>query len=274
MDNLHLFWAIVGIYILVVVSPGPNFVLVTRYAISRSAPLAFALTFGIALGASVNASLTMFGIGALIIAYPLFGIAISLLGGGFLLYMGISILCLAVRKNKRAERAGIVASFLPPKKFSTVAASNPAQAKALLLACNKGFFVNLFNPKGIAFFVGLYAPLIVRVDLTTKIAVLGAGFLIETVWYGTIILLLTRSVIRKGYERSATVIDVTLGWSSACSVFVSFGRCFSACNKATEIFFSWLLSQNAFLSFLSYKGICKFALNPPCGDESSVKSPP
>ena len=208
--DLEIFVSILIVYALVVISPGPNFVLVTRYALRHSGGLAFAVTIGLAIGATVNASLTMFGVGVLIVAYPLFGVAVSLLGGGFLVFLGISAIFVAMTELKNARLASGGATHTTDLD----ADSDPAEAsssKGMFEAGQKGFWVNLLNPKGIAFFIGLYAPLIAKASLNTKVAVLIASFSIELVWYGIVIAFLTRPVVRQFYDRSTYVFEITMG---------------------------------------------------------------
>ncbi len=221
----NIFVSIIVVYVLVVISPGPNFVVVTRYATKYPITLAFAVTLGIAIGAIVNASLTMFGIGALMLEYQLFAITISIIGGGLLLYLGISTIyhtIIAIKKSKQVSKTARTPQKL--EVHTNFNSLNLLQLKPILSACSKGFLLNLFNPKGIAFFIGLYAPLITKVELVTKFTVLAICFLIELVWYSTVILLLARSSVRHVYDRIAVPIDFLLGISLIIFSFLIFGK--------------------------------------------------
>ena len=207
--DLRIFAAIIAVYTMVVISPGPNFVLVTRYSLRARRGLAFAVTFGLAIGATINASLTMFGIGGLIAASSLFGLVVSILGGGFLIYLGYGALLAAFRERREAIAFGETAA---PSLGDVVAVSSGQErADTLLAAVQKGMLVNLLNPKGIAFFIGLYAPLIARTDITTKLAVLATSFMIELVWYGAVILVLARPRFRRMYASARFSIDAIMG---------------------------------------------------------------
>ncbi|MDC0659510.1 LysE family translocator [Leisingera sp. SS27] len=207
--DLETFAAVIAVYVMIVISPGPNFVLITRYSLRHPVPLAFAVTFGLAAGATINASITMFGVGSLIVAYPLFGFLVSVAGGGFMGYLGLSAIVSALRERTQLQPAGHAAS-VPAEQPEMVPEAAPA-GERLVSALNKGLLVNLLNPKGIVFFIGLYAPLIARTSLATKGAVLAASFLIEILWYGLVILILARPRFRRMYERASFSIDCLLG---------------------------------------------------------------
>lgn len=204
------FMAIIVVYAMIVISPGPNFVLVTRYSLRESVRLSFAVTIGLAIGATINASITMFGVGALILAVPLSGFIISLFGGGFLIYLGISAIksSLGERRMAAANAALTRSDGAPVSGHAQVA---PMQMQeSYLVAMQKGLLVNLLNPKGIVFFIGLYAPLVAKTGILTKSAILVASFFIELIWYGFVILFLSRPRFRRVYQRGSFAFDLLM----------------------------------------------------------------
>lgn len=210
-DDFATLTAILTIYALVVMSPGPNFIVVTRYALNGAGKAAFIATVGVAAGATVNASITMFGAGALIVRYPWFGVVVAVVGGSVLIFLGLQAAYGMVRQM-RARLAG-GGTLAGPRDDPTAGADEPPEpaASGVLGPFMKGFWVNLLNPKGIAFFLGLYAPLIAQSDLALKLTVLTVCFGIELIWYGLIILFFVRPAIRGLYARSATLFDALMG---------------------------------------------------------------
>lgn len=208
--DLEIFLSIITVYVLIVISPGPNFVLVTRYSLKYSATLAFAVTFGLAIGATFKACITMFGVGAMIIAYPSLGFAVSIAGGGFMGYLGLSAILSAFKTRAQVQLAKAGPASSPDTEIDKVTGSS-AEGGSIASALSKGLFVNLLNPKGFVFFISLYAPLIVRTSLFTKGAVLATSFLIEILWYGLVILILSRPNFRNLYGRASFSIDCLLG---------------------------------------------------------------
>lgn len=207
--DFDTFLSVIAVYVMIVISPGPNFVLVTQYSLRHRISLAFAVTLGLAAGATINASITMFGVGALIVAYPAFGFAITVLGGVFMGYLGISAIWSAIK-----ERAVRQYSDAGDFTIGRVAETRP---KALVgreshsVALQKGLLVNLLNPKGIVFFIGLYGPLIAHTNMLTKSIILTASFAIEIVWYVIVVVILSRPRFRNWYEFASFSIDCILG---------------------------------------------------------------
>ena len=92
--------------IIVVISPGPNFILITRSLSTNGKSPALANIPGFALAYFVHGSLSVFGISALIIAEPSLLIGTQLLGAVFLLYLGVKSI-LATRGNQLIENVRI-----------------------------------------------------------------------------------------------------------------------------------------------------------------------
>jgi len=206
MLDTEVFLSIVVVYVMIVISPGPNFVLVSRYSLRGCIRGAVGLTLGFALGATINACLTMFGVGAVVVAVPALGLLVSILGGGFLSYLGIVVILGAVRERCPGRVAEGTAGDGSPREidFTLLADRFPSGVR-------KGVIVNLLNPKGIVFFIGLYAPLMAKSEMPTKLAVLVTGFSIEIIWYLVVILVLSQPRCRDAYERAGPAVDLALG---------------------------------------------------------------
>lgn len=82
-----------------------------------------------------------------------------------------------------------------------------------------GALVNLSNPKGIAFFVSLYAVAVPPdTALWAKGTILLASFAIEIAWYGLAIILLSTGRARRVYDRFGAWIERAIG-----TVLIAFG---------------------------------------------------
>ena len=82
-----------------------------------------------------------------------------------------------------------------------------------------GMLVNLSNPKGIAFFIGLYAVAIPPATaLWAKLTILVGGLLIEIVWYSLVTVLLSSRPARAAYDRFGVWIERLIG-----TVLAAFG---------------------------------------------------
>ena len=124
--------AVISITILATISPGPDFAMVSRNALSLSRRAGMMTALGIGLGVLVHVSYTLLGIGVLIRESPgLFNI-LKLLGAAYLVWLGI-----------QKWRAPVI----------PVDANAPAVRRRGLFL--QGVLVNLTNPKAIIFIAAL-----------------------------------------------------------------------------------------------------------------------
>ena len=192
------------VYLIVVASPGINFVLISSFAISSSAAVAMWATAGIGAGATINAILTIIGVGALLAAFPNSENIIGAVGGSYLLYMGVT----AIREaRQRVEE--------PVDNINDCTKGTRYSSATCFSAFKIGIVTNLFNPKGLAFFLALYGPMVASATVPTKLAILAGGFTIEMAWYGTVVYFLSRETMRALYANHTKAFDYTLGGALA-----------------------------------------------------------
>jgi RhtB (resistance to homoserine/threonine) family protein len=182
------------IWLAAVVSPGPNFLVVSRLALSRSRRSAIGATFGITIGSLIYAALTMFGLSVLILRFAWLGDSIRIVGGAYLVWLGI-----------QAWRAR-------PEDPHPAAVGAVQDAPSLLRGLRVGFITEITNPKGIAFFLGLFAAAVpAATPLWAKLAVLSAGGMVEVAWYTAVSFVLSSGPMRAGYQKVRRTVDRVLG---------------------------------------------------------------
>ncbi|HWX34135.1 MAG TPA: LysE family transporter [Steroidobacteraceae bacterium] len=182
------------IWLAAVVSPGPNFLVVSRLALSRSRRSAIGATVGITFGSLIYAALTMFGLSVLILRFAWLGDTIRIVGGAYLVWLGI-----------QAWRAR-------PENLNPIAAKEVQDVTSLLHGLRVGFLTEITNPKGIAFFLGLFAAAVPETTpLWAKLAVLSAGGIIEFAWYTAVSVALSSGPMLAGYLKIRRTVDRVLG---------------------------------------------------------------
>ena len=185
-----------GFYALAVASPGPNFALISRLAMSGSRRAAIGATFGLALSATVYAILTITGLSVVLTRVGWLASLIQIAGGGYLIYLG--------------AKAWLGAKHAPSKQ------SRGSAHDSALRGFRTGIIVNLSNPKVITFFLSLYAVTVpIGASLWTKLAVLTGGFLLELLWYGLVIALLSTPPARAAYDRAGQWFERAVGTALA-----------------------------------------------------------
>ncbi|MEW1613776.1 MULTISPECIES: LysE family translocator [unclassified Streptomyces] len=132
--------AFTGIAAGMVALPGADFTVVVRNALaSRSAGLASAL--GVAGGLLVHTALAVAGLAAVLVTVPVLFRTVQLLGGAYVLYLGISALYALRRRVPEPGRAPDRVRPEAPGEFGR--------------ALRQGFLTNALNPKAPVLFLSL-----------------------------------------------------------------------------------------------------------------------
>jgi threonine/homoserine/homoserine lactone efflux protein len=138
------------------VIPGPTILTVISYSIAHGRRANLPLVAAVALGDSTALVVSLLGLGAVLAASAVAFTVVKLIGGLYLLYLGIKLL-----------RAGIA---------STPLAEAPAPGSRWRLFANT-YLVTALNPKGIVFFVAFLPQFIdPTLDSTRQLWVLGTTF--------------------------------------------------------------------------------------------------
>lgn len=142
--SVSAFAALILMNLVGAAAPGPDIILVTRYA-TRSRRHAIAAATGVLVGVLFWCSLTVFGAAALLTAFPQVMSLIQVLGGCFLVFMGVLSI-----------RSGLEQRKHPPEDLEEAAARLGSTRKVF----RTGLMTNLSNPKIVLFLAALVAPLL------------------------------------------------------------------------------------------------------------------
>lgn len=194
--------AVATITVLAVISPGPDFAMVTRnsYLFGRRTGLLCAL--GIALGVQVHVAYTMLGVSLLIAhAHGVLSV-LKLLGAGYLMWIGIQTL-----RNRKAVTV------------DTTAAPDISGAAA----CRMGFLTNALNPKTTLFVVSTYTQVVS--PHTPLAAQFGYGLfmsLAHLVWFGIVAWCFGSPTLRAAMLQRQRLLDRVIG-TTLCGLGVALG---------------------------------------------------
>ncbi|MBO1909238.1 LysE family translocator [Microvirga sp. 3-52] len=155
--TFEIWFAFVAASIALVLIPGPTVLLVVSYALGQGWRAALPMAVGVALGDFTAMSLSVLGIGALLMASATVFTAVKWIGAAYLVYLGVKLF-----------RAGGTLSAEPKTDAST----------ALRMGAH-AWLVTSLNPKGILFFVAFF-PQFIDPHLTfwPQVLVLQATFLV------------------------------------------------------------------------------------------------
>lgn len=193
MDQALVIFGAAFIWFLAVVSPGPNFLIVSQLSVARSRAAGMGAPLGVSAGALTYASLTLFGLSVVLDRMAWLHDPIRIAGGAYLVYLGI--------KSWRAAR------HPPPQAVLTARVSGHFPQ-----GFRVGLLTALTNPKSIAFCVGLFAAAVPpATPLWAKLSILAAGGAIELGWYTLVATALSSGRARAFYLHAKAAIDRAVG---------------------------------------------------------------
>ena len=169
-------------------SPGPAFFVVSRSAAGEGRAAGLATGMGVAVATLVWASAVIHGLALLVAEAAWLFRVVQVLGGAYLLYLGWQ----AFRHAPDP---------LPTHTVSTARAS-------ALTAFQRGFVVNLTNPKVMVFFASVFASVYAPgLPEWTNLAVLAVIAAVELAWYSTVALALSTRAAQAVYGRAKRWVD-------------------------------------------------------------------
>ncbi|MFT2112730.1 LysE family translocator [Marinomonas sp. 2405UD68-3] len=181
------------IYILAVMSPGPNFILVSRGSVSNSVSSGIGSTVGICLVGLLFSISCVSGLALLLDRFPIVGLVATILGAIYLLYIAYSLL-----KSKPED--------------SIDENKNNSQELNFIASIKAGIFTNIGNMKTIAFMISIFSGFLsVPRGLDEKILVILLCSSLEFLWYALVSIAFGQKVFKVIYVKYSKEIDKILG---------------------------------------------------------------
>lgn len=195
MDLMQGLLLITSIHLLAAASPGPDFVLVSQQTLSNGKQAGFMVSIGIALGLSVHILYSALGLAAVIANSTTALWAIKIIGGCYLIYLGIQSL-----RSKPVGKVDKVIKQKMLKKYSN------------LTAIAKGFLCNALNPKAPIYFVALFTVVLSPNLPILHLVIYGIWMMIlQLLWFSTVVVLLSRPSVNEKFQRLGHWINRVLG---------------------------------------------------------------
>lgn len=147
----------------IVVSPGPDTVLILRYALTSGSKAGFAAVAGVQLGLMLHTLLAVLGISVIIASSPLLFRGVAIAGAAYLAWLGLQ----AFREGGLVTLDG---------------ARRPVSASK---ACRDAILTNVLNPKVIVLFLALLPNFVMieRGDVQAQLIALSATLIfINVAW--------------------------------------------------------------------------------------------
>jgi threonine/homoserine/homoserine lactone efflux protein len=194
---MELFAAILSVAVAVTLgamSPGPGFVMVARTALAASRKDGVAAAVGMGGGGVLFSMVALLGLLALLAAVPLLHIALQVLGGSYLLYLGYRIW----RGARQPLMVGDVSIEARPARVW----------RSFVL----GLATQVSNPKAAVVYASVFASLLPsEVPTFVLVALPIMIFIIETTWYSVVAIALSAPSPRARYLASKAWLDRSAG---------------------------------------------------------------
>ncbi|MDP4022458.1 LysE family transporter [Methylobacterium sp. NEAU 140] len=189
MSATLAFISILGALLIGAVSPGPSFVLVSRVSLKASRPDGLAAALGMGVGGAIFATLALFGLVTILLQVEWLYLALRVLGGLYLLYLGMRIWRGALEPLELSE------------------AETPCSSTALR-SFALGLVMQLSNPKTAIVYASIFAALLPSPAPTwLYFSLPPLVFALEASWYALVAVAFSAQRPRSAYLRSKAWID-------------------------------------------------------------------
>jgi RhtB (resistance to homoserine/threonine) family protein len=190
---LNEWLTVLTVAFLVIIGPGPNFVMTVRNSLGHSRRAGVLTAAGLAAGDLMHVGFWLIGLGVLISRSILLFNTLKWLGAAYLIYIGIQAL-----QARPHSHAAIMLADQPP--ISAMA------------AVRMGFLTSLLNPKVTLFFLALFTQIIrpetpVAVQIVYGFTVAG----VEFGWFAIVAIVLSQPAIRRRFVAVAHWVERLMG---------------------------------------------------------------
>jgi len=193
MDLYQGLLLISSIHLLAAAVPGPDFLLVSQQTLSNGKRSGLLCSLGIALGLSVHILYSSFGLSAIIAnsSPALWGIKI--LGGSYLITLGISGL-----KSKARNGEPVAGEMV--------------KARSAIKTIGLGFLCNALNPKAPIYFVSLFTIVLSQDTPPQHLLIYGLWMMaLQLAWFSLLTVLLSRPAVTRTFQTMGHWIDRIAG---------------------------------------------------------------
>jgi len=192
MEAMGVLIPVFAVFIPALLLPGPDFVAVVRSSMTRGTTAGLLTTVGVSTGLAFYSTLSLLGLSAVLVEYQWLTWVVRVLGGAYLIYLGIKLL-----RSK-------------PTTMDDAAARGPVRGSALLF----GFLVTLTNPKAIVLFASVFATA-VTASTPHWLMILMIGLVVASslVWYSIVSLFMSSAPVMSRFQHARHWIERVAGVS-------------------------------------------------------------
>ncbi|WP_095078792.1 LysE family translocator [Pseudomonas sp. Irchel s3h17] len=195
-NYLGEFLALATIHFLAVVAPGPDFAVTIRQSVRFGRVVGICTALGIGAGISVHVLYTLLGVGALMHTTPWLLTVAKVVGGAYILYLGVSLLRSKPKSTVEGENAQ----------------APSLEQQTLFKAFTTGFLTNATNPKATLFFLAIFTTLISATTPLQVQALYGLWMcFVNALWFVIVALFFSSNRVRVLFMRMGHWFERTMG---------------------------------------------------------------
>lgn len=193
--------SVAAIWAVACITPGPNTLLVMRYALTAQRRVAVVAAMGTITGTFCWGLAGWLGINVLFQAAPFAYLALKIIGGLYLVWLGLRIFLDMRNPGQSADLAA------------------PRIEVPLKTAYRMGLVTNLANPKSALFVASLFAATMpAGTPFLYGVTAIAVMVTVSSIYYTFLVGLITHRTVAAAYLRAKKKIDIGVGL-----VFVGFG---------------------------------------------------
>lgn len=187
-------WLLAAICFVAMISPGPDFILVTQNALRYPQAQALSTAAGIVCGCLLHATYCTLGLALIITKSVLLFSTIKIVGACYLVYLGVK---------------GLLSAHIETLPTSS---SENAQVISAKQAFLQGWLCNILNPKLAVFLLSLFTQFVSPQATVGEKALVAGIFVIESAIYWPLVAVLFQGeFLRRLFSSSRVYIDRTCG---------------------------------------------------------------
>jgi RhtB (resistance to homoserine/threonine) family protein len=200
MNLIFLLLSVASIWSVAVITPGPNFFITAQITVKHSRLAGLFIVLGTCSGTIIWSAAGYFGIAFLFIMAPWIYTTLKIVGGSYIIYLGIMLIINSYRSriNQHVALENSVSNYLNWRK---------------------GLITNLSNPKTAMFITSLFASVLPK-EPTISIAILIITLmvLISLIWYSFVVFIFSSKKFKCYYNQMQKWLEGIAG-----VIFMGFG---------------------------------------------------
>jgi threonine efflux protein len=191
MDTLHIVLAAAGVSALGILSPGPDFIVVSHSAVAGRTRHAAWVATGVIVGNVLWAGAALLGLSALFALAPALLLTTKIAGAAYIAWLGVKLI------------RGAAAPLPEVASVGSVSATS---------SFRRGLITTLANPKAAVFYASVLTTVTpASPGIALVMQVLVGVLVVASVWYATVVALLSSPVASNAYRRAKALIERTFG---------------------------------------------------------------